>query len=513
MVQSCKKILILDKDVELMESFKELFYGDHIFDFRKSAENLKADSSNLGDDLKDLEIVTETDSSKGVFIFEEALKKRDPFGVVILDINMNHPQKENDFASKIRFLDPRVEIILMTGLDYTLEDLESIVGKGFSFVKKPFTSSEILQTVNKSLFEYNKTIYIESLILPSFHGVLDEGQKEQIFEDISKYMQQELDVESFLVLKGGLERRDKVKAHNWNFNARETEDLVEFAEKVDFDFFVLHDKNISIWKKAGFTFINLYKKLTIKNSKDSLIMASFLEKLNHIYKMEKVKVDALAKIKVKRLADFISSFLLKYRNIQNGIQGSLSIISEENPDQSWFNDLNKLIRKSLTELRENLEDSEMLFRDIVLTTASFSLNELFGVVKGELEELCEEKGISLRIEMDPNDSSFGDVSLIKKCLHHLIKNSMKALSKNSSEKGKIITLKGSRGGKQIEVLDNGPGFPQEFVGQVSLFDKEKVDAFDFGLGIPFVTEVIEAHGGKILFSKADTWTVVSITLP
>ena len=182
MVQSCKKILILDKDVELMESFKELFYGDHIFDFRKSAENLKADSSNLGDDLKDLEIIAETDSSKGVFIFEEALKKRDPFGVVILDINMNHPQKENDFASKIRFLDPRVEIILMTGLDYTLEDLESIVGKGFSFVKKPFTSSEILQTVNKSLFEYNKTIYIESLILPSFHSVLAEGQKEQIWE-------------------------------------------------------------------------------------------------------------------------------------------------------------------------------------------------------------------------------------------------------------------------------------------------------------------------------------------
>ncbi|MEC7181234.1 MAG: hypothetical protein VXW15_00870 [Bdellovibrionota bacterium] len=181
MKQSCKKILILDKDVELMESFKGLFYGDHIFDFRKSAKNLKADSSNLGDDLKDLDIFTETDSSKGILLFEEALKKDDPFGVVILDLNMNYNKKENDFASKIRFLDPRAEIILMTGLDYTLEQLESIVGKGFSFVKKPFTSSEILQTVNKSLFEYNKTIYIESLILPSFHGVLDEGQKEQIF--------------------------------------------------------------------------------------------------------------------------------------------------------------------------------------------------------------------------------------------------------------------------------------------------------------------------------------------
>ena len=204
----------------------------------------------------------------GIRLFEDALKKEIP-RVVMIDLNMNHNNEEKNFASKIRFLDPRAEIILMTGLDYTLKEFESIVGKGFSFVKKPFTSSEILQTVNKSLFEYNKTIYIESLILPSFHGVLNEGQKEQIFEDISKYMQQELDVESFLVLKGGLERRDKVNAHNWNFNARETEDLVEFAEKLEFDFFVLHDKNKYL-EKAGFTFINLYKKLTIKNSKDHL---------------------------------------------------------------------------------------------------------------------------------------------------------------------------------------------------------------------------------------------------
>ncbi|MBG08964.1 MAG: hypothetical protein CME68_09415 [Halobacteriovoraceae bacterium] len=513
MNQPCKKILILDKDVELMQSFKELFYGDHIFDFRKSAESLKADSSNLGDDLIDLEIITETDSNKGVFIFEEALKSKSPFGVVILDLNMNHPNKEKDFASKIRYLDPRAEIILMTGLDYTLEDLESIVGKGFSFVKKPFTSSEILQTVNKSLFEYNKTIYIESLILPSFHGVLDETQKEQIFEDISDYMQKELDVESFLVLQGGLERRDKVKAHNWNFTARETEDLVEFAEKVEFDFFVLHDKNISIWKKAGFTFINLYKKLTIKNSKDSLIMASFLEKLNHISKMEEVKVDALAKTKVKRLADFLKSFLLKYRNIQNGIQGSLSIISEENPDMPLFNDLNKLIRRSLNELGENLEDSEMLFRDIVLTTASFSLNELFGVVKGELEETCHEKSISIKIEINPNDSSFGDVSLIKKCLHHLIKNSIKALSKDSSKKDKSIILRGTKGGKQIEVIDNGPGFPKKFLDQVKLFGEKQDKSFEFGLGVPFVKEVVEAHGGKVLFSKTKSLTTVSITLP
>ncbi len=513
MKQPCKKILILDKDVELMDSFKELFYGDHIFDFRKSAESLKADSSNLGDDLKDLEIVTEVDSDKGVFIFEDALKKGDPFGVVILDLNMNHPQKEKDFASKIRYLDPKTEIILMTGLDYTLEELENIVGKGFSFVKKPFTSSEILQTVNKSLFEYNKTIYIESLILPSFHGVLDEGQKEQIFEDISKYMQQELDVESFLVLKGGLEKRDKVKSHNWNFNARETEDLVEFAEKLEFDFFVILDKNISIWKKAGFTFINLYKKLTIKNSKDSLIMASFLEKLNHISKMEEIKVDALAKTKVKRLADFLNSFLLKYRNIQNGIQGSLSIISEENPDQTWFNDLNTLIRKSLNELKENLEDSEMLFRDIVLTTSSFSLNELFAVVKGELDDLCNDKKIILKIEIDPVDSSFGDVSLIKKCLGHLIKNSIKALSKNPSEKERLIILRGSKGGKQIQVLDNGPGFPKKFYEQIKLFGVSQDETFKFGIGIPFVKEVIEAHGGKILFSKVESWTVASITLP
>ena len=30
-------------------------------------------------------------------------------------------------------------------------------------------------------------------------------------------------------------------------------------------------------------------------------------------------------------------------------------------------------------------------------------------------------------------------------------------------------LEAPRGGKQIEVLDNGPGFPKEFLDQVTLF--------------------------------------------
>ena len=110
--------------------------------------------------------------------------------------------------------------------------------------------------------------------------------------------------------------------------------------------------------------------------------------------MEEMKVDALAKVKVKRLADFLNSFLIKYRNIQNGIQVSFEVVLEESPKQPWLNDMNELIVKSLNELRGTLEDSEMLFREIVLRTSSFSLNELFSVIKGELETICKEKNIT-----------------------------------------------------------------------------------------------------------------------
>ena len=53
--------------------------------------------------------------------------------------------------------------------------------------------------------------------------------------------------------------------------------------------------------------------------------------------------------------------------------------------------MHDLISRSLNELHNNLEDSELLFRDIILRTNSFSLNELFGVLKGEVDPICQEK--------------------------------------------------------------------------------------------------------------------------
>ena len=63
-IKSCKKILILDKDLELVESLKELFQGEHIFDFRSQDQNLRSDIFNLGEDLKDLSIISKSTQIK-----------------------------------------------------------------------------------------------------------------------------------------------------------------------------------------------------------------------------------------------------------------------------------------------------------------------------------------------------------------------------------------------------------------------------------------------------------------
>ena len=77
----------------------------------------------------------------------------------------------------------------------------------------------------------------------------------------------------------------------------------------------------------------------------------------------------------------------------------------------------------------------------------------------------------------------------------------------------FLRLQDARGGKQIEVIDNGPGFPKKFLDQVKLFGEKQDKSFEFGLGVRFVKEVVEAHGGKVLFSKTKSLTTVSITLP
>lgn len=108
-----------------------------------------------------------------------------------------------------------------------------------------------------------------------------------------------------------------------------------------------------------------------------------------------------------------------------------------------------------------------------------------------------------------------DVLHIQGALINLVDNSLKYSTSNPLI---IISIKEETDHILVSVADNGPGIPREYVNKV--FDKffrvpggDKHNVKGYGLGLSYVKEVIEQHGGSITVSNLDPGCIFTIKLP
>jgi len=90
----------------------------------------------------------------------------------------------------------------------------------------------------------------------------------------------------------------------------------------------------------------------------------------------------------------------------------------------------------------------------------------------------------------------------------LITNAIQAIGENSGEI--TIHIKENQGKITCEVIDSGPGIPQDKIGMVfePLFTTKQTGT---GLGLSSVKSIIEAHAGTI--SVTSPPTIFKIELP
>ena len=144
---------------------------------------------------------------------------------------------------------------------------------------------------------------------------------------------------------------------------------------------------------------------------------------------------------------------------------------------SIINDYSNTIKKE----KFNLKD---LFLDIKNTLSIYNLN---------IKILCN------------NNYYLGDYSKLKQVFINIIKNSYEA---NSS----IVVIKVEKSNNyKISIIDNGIG-----IKNINDIYKEyyTTKSTGTGLGIPYIKEIIELHGGSInYYSKGNIGTRVEIILP
>jgi len=127
---------------------------------------------------------------------------------------------------------------------------------------------------------------------------------------------------------------------------------------------------------------------------------------------------------------------------------------------------------------------------------------------------ADKKNINISLDY-PEESVapvYADTVQIDRVIRNLVGNAIKHTNEGGS-----ITIKLSIKNKYVtvQVKDRGSGIPDEHIQHVfEPFYRVKNDAHGFGLGLPIVQSIVNAHGGKIwVESESGKGSTFSFTLP
>ncbi|MEM9953599.1 MAG: ATP-binding protein [Chloroflexota bacterium] len=135
----------------------------------------------------------------------------------------------------------------------------------------------------------------------------------------------------------------------------------------------------------------------------------------------------------------------------------------------------------------------------------------------ELSDIADEKGITLRVDLNSRISTFkGDSDQFKRAIVNIIENAIKF-----NKAGGDVLIQGNNRGNQlfITISDDGIGIPAEL--QPKIFERfyrghqaGAEHASGSGLGLSLVKAVIDSHNGEIwVRSQPNVGTTFHISLP
>ena len=130
----------------------------------------------------------------------------------------------------------------------------------------------------------------------------------------------------------------------------------------------------------------------------------------------------------------------------------------------------------------------------------------------------QKDGIALRVQVQPELMVHGDAVQLEQVLLNLLINARQAML----GKGGSLTIKATadNGKVKIQVIDTGPGIPDELMSKIfqpfftTKDDTRKGEAKGTGLGLAICKEIIDHHQGRIeVASELGKGTTFTIILP
>ncbi len=238
-----------------------------------------------------------------------------------------------------------------------------------------------------------------------------------------------------------------------------------------------------------------------------------------------VKEKEVAEQSAKLKQQFIANMSHEIRTPMNAIVGLTGLLLEKEPraDQlKYLNAISQSAENLLVIINDILDFSKIEAGKVKLELIAFSLRNLLKNVVTLLRFKAEEKGITIRFDIDDDvpDHLIGDPTRLNQIIMNLAGNAVKF-----TEKGSVRIQAGLRHRQDnrvqlvFDIIDTGIGIPDDYVGQI--FDSFTQAGMDVtrrfggtGLGLTITKELVNLMDGSIdLTSKLGEGTTFTFILP
>jgi len=269
-----------------------------------------------------------------------------------------------------------------------------------------------------------------------------------------------------------------------------------------------------------------FELISSANTKRIIDMTASWSEEFHCLILEILCIDNLHKIidstktfsTQKIAANLARTLAHEVKNPLSGIKGSAQILDKKIDDEHTKKFINIIINET---------DRLNSIVTKILTPPSKPNLELFNIHSAlekvyALAEVDKDKKLNLIRDYDPSIPEInGDENLFVQAVLNIVMNAQQALSsidapeiiiKSRIEYSKPINGVIHQTVCGVEIIDNGPGIPENIHDQV-FFPMVSIKENGSGLGLTISQDIIRIHGGGIIFQSKPGKTTFSIRVP
>lgn len=266
-----------------------------------------------------------------------------------------------------------------------------------------------------------------------------------------------------------------------------------------------------------------------ENLKEEIFHQNTMNKLRNLQARHEVefavKEREVAKQSAKLKQQFIANMSHEIRTPMNAIVGMTRLLMEKNPRPDQIKYLNSITTSAdnlLVIINDILDFSKIEAGKISIEHISFSLKDVLKNVVTLLRFKAEEKGITIRFEIDPSipDLLVGDPTRLNQVLMNLAGNAVKFTDQGSVRIDCVSMAKEDKRVKlAFHIIDTGIGISEEYVNKIfESFTQAGTDVArkygGTGLGLTISQQLVQLMEGDIsVKSKLGDGTTFTFILP